>query len=128
MRKLLICMCLFAGASSALLVAPRAPACRVEVQREAGDAVQSPHAGETDVLTATFLQVHGACSIPADKTEFRAEGMEIVEMTPWKESRRGTFVRKIRVKYLRPGEASLTAVRVCPRGGAESSFRITVLP
>lgn len=128
MKRLLIGLCLCAGAAASLLAAPIATACRVDLQREAGDAVQSPHVGETDVVVATFLQVHGACAIPPDKTELKADGLEIVEMTPWKESKRGTFVRKIRIKYLRAGEATLTAVRVCPRGGAEYSFRITVLP
>ena len=100
-------------------------ACQMEVERKS-PADSTPAVGSDDVITVTYTQTHRNCTLPLKKTEFKAEGMKIVGATPWKEVKRGTFVRKFKVKYLQPGEATFNVIRNCSRGGADELLRIQV--
>jgi len=101
-------------------------ACQMKVERKS-PADSTPDSGSDDVITVTYTQTHRNCTLPLKQTEFKAEGMKIVGATPWKEKKRGTFVRKFKVKYLQPGEATFNVIRNCSRGGADELLLVQVI-
>lgn len=98
----------------------------MKVERKS-TADSTPNVGSVDVITITYTQTHRNCTLPLKKTEFKAEGMKIVGATPWKEVKRSTFVRKFKVKYLQPGEATFNVIRNCSRGGADELLKVQVI-
>ena len=110
------------------LSAGSAQACHVKIERQSANDEGNPTVGGSDVITVTFTQTHNNCNFPLKDTEFKVKGMKIVGATPWKEVRRGTFVRKFKVEYLKDGDATFNLIRNCYRGGANELLRIQVGP
>jgi hypothetical protein len=115
------------GWAGLALLAPTAGtwACKIEDSSKT-DGKASPQAGSTAVVVVSVRHTHRRCTLPIEKTKFVPTGMKILGATPWRETRAGSYERKLKVRFLEKGQAKLRVVRNCSRGGCSQDLEFTV--
>lgn len=100
---------------------PSALACDITIQ----PAATTLKAGEPQKVTVKVHLTHKNCETPIDETVISAQGLEILSQTPWQGGGLD-YQKQLMVVALQPGQASLSVVRHCSKGGdsAQISFRV----
>lgn len=98
-------------------------ACDITVNPSSPTAV----VGEQQTVTVSVKLTHNNCLVPIDQTTIKPVGMSIVAQTGWQQIS-GGYQKQLTVVFTQPGQARLTVVRECSKGGDTASVTINVSP
>jgi len=75
--------------------------------------------GDEVVIEVTITLTHRNCHTNITETKFTYEGLKILGATDWKETKPGTYVRRVKTQVLndQKEEAKLIASRKCDKDG-----------
>jgi NosR/NirI family nitrous oxide reductase transcriptional regulator len=84
-----------------------------------------PAVGQQEEVTVTVIQTHKNCITPIEDTLIEVEGLTIVSEGEW-EDIDGGHEKTLTVSFAQVGEASLTVIRECSKGGdtAVATFNV----
>lgn len=85
------------------------------------------YVGEQETVAIQVKLTHRNCVTPIEETLITATGATIVSQTPWQTVDSQTYRKSVTVRLDREGQATITAVRDCPKGGDTSQATIRVL-
>ncbi|TLX75371.1 hypothetical protein E9993_10775 [Labilibacter sediminis] len=79
--------------------------------------------GDILVVKVKILFTHRVCPEGIKATKFTYDGMKILGATQWKETRVGTYERKLKIEITKPDKGlKLNAVRTCDKDGGSGSI------
>lgn len=96
----------------ALLRVSPALACEISINPSTGE----PSVGDQQQVVVTVIQTHRTCITPIEETFIQPENLSIVSESAWQEIE-GGHEKELAVTFSEPGEATLTVVRECSKGG-----------
>jgi len=100
-------------------------ACDIKFEID-GDKKEAYSADDILILKVTVTLTHRVCPESIKKTKFDLNGFEILGATDWKETEKGVFVRKLKVKVLKTekNKSTISATRTCDKEGGYGSFAL----
>lgn len=98
------------------LLSPAASACVLKIESEQ----DAPKAGTEDIVTVQFIQIHRNCPLKPEATEFKTEGIKILDESEWISVRQNVYECTVKVQYKEKGTAVFKAERSCPKKGGKS--------
>ena len=103
------------------------PACEIEIKVR-GNQKTAYLKGDIVILSVDVFLTHRDCPKGIQATRFKAEGMEILGATKWKEIASGKFRRliKVRVTSAEHGEGAFHARRTCDKEGGYGVLKLKV--
>jgi len=107
----------------ALLRASPALACEISINPSSGE----PPVGDQQKVVVTVIQTHRTCVTPIEETIIQAQNLNIVSESAWQEIEGGNE-KELEVTFTQPGEATLTVVRECSKGGDTAVATFDVQP
>jgi hypothetical protein len=77
--------------------------------------------GDEVVVKVTIMLIHRDCKVAMKSTQFKPTGLKILSGTDWKETSKGTWERKLKLKITdgAQGKATLVVIRTCERDGGK---------
>lgn len=81
--------------------------------------------GDEIVVKVTIVLIHRDCPVNIKNTQFTPVNLKILQGTDWKETSKGTWTRKLKLKVLQTTdkEATITAIRTCQREGGKGVLK-----
>jgi ferredoxin len=119
------------GAAAAVVVAvvlvfvqaSSAIACEISISPSDGE----PTVGEQEQVVVTVIQTHKTCITPIEDTIIQFENLNIVSEGDWQDID-GGHEMELMVSFTQPGEATLTVIRECSKGGDTAVATFNVQP
>jgi ferredoxin len=102
---------------------PSAFACEISISPSDGE----PTAGEQEQVVVTVIQTHKTCVTPIEDTIIQFENLNIVSEGDWQDID-GGHEKELMVSFTQPGEATLTIIRECSKGGDTAVATFNVQP
>lgn len=116
-----IVSCVLAGAAVILFAVP-ALACDSEIELPSDNAT----VGEQLEVTVTVHLTHRSCLVPIEDTQITLAGMDLVSETQWQQLDSLTYQKGIVVMPLTEGQGEIEVVRICPKGGDNTSAVVDI--
>jgi len=110
------------GVLTLLQVSP-ALACEISINPSSGE----PSVGDQQQVVVTVIQTHRTCITPIEETSIQAENLDIVSEGAWREIE-GGHEKELAISFTQPGEATLTVIRECSKGGDTAVATFDVQP
>lgn len=83
--------------------------------------------GDEMVVKVTVVLIHADCATAMKSTNFKANGLKILSGTDWKETTKGTWERKVKIKVLEGvAKPTLIVTRTCHRDGGKGVLTIKI--
>lgn len=83
--------------------------------------------GDEMVVKITVVLIHADCTTAMKSTNFKANGLKILSGTDWKETTKGTWERKVKIKVLEGvNKPTLIVTRTCDRDGGKGVLTIKI--
>ena len=98
-------------------------ACEISINPSSGD----PSVGDQQQVVVTVIQTHRTCITPIQETIIQTENLNIVSESAWQEIEDG-HEKELAVIFTQPGEATLTVMRECSKGGDTAVATFDVQP
>jgi len=91
-----------------------------------GEKKEAYSAGDIVILKVTVTLTHRNCPEALKKTKFEVDGLKILGATDWKETKRGVYERKMKLKVLetKNKKSTISATRTCDKEGGFGSLSI----
>ena len=93
-----------------------------------GDAKDIYKSGDEIIFKVHVILPHRNCRVAIDKTEYEANGLELLGATPWKQEKSQQYVQyvKTKVKDDAAEKATLQVTRTCNKEGGYNEFIVNI--
>ncbi len=108
-----------------LFVAQEVRACEIEFSIE-GEKKEGFAVGDEIIVKVDVVFTHRVCPEGIESTKFKYEGVKVLGATKWKETAKGRFERKLKLKVLEKTdkEMILEAIRTCDKEGGYAKLQL----